>query len=132
MYKHWISAASFTILGAIATVGCSVQTVDSDDAPTTEEVSTAEQGVGQACGGIAGLQCPSGYVCVDDPSDSCNPRAGDADCIGVCVRPRAVLCQAKHPGAVYISTDPAECAAISFVCVATKSPFSDFCGCGCE
>jgi hypothetical protein len=36
------------------------------------------------CGGIAGLTCPSGYQCVDDPTDSCDPAKGGADCIGIC------------------------------------------------
>ena len=37
------------------------------------------------CGGIAGTPCPSGYTCVDDPFDSCDPLSGGADCGGVCV-----------------------------------------------
>ena len=27
------------------------------------------------CGGIAGIPCPEGYSCIDDPSDSCDPLA---------------------------------------------------------
>ena len=38
------------------------------------------------CGGIAGLSCPDGFTCVDDPGDDCDPRAGGADCFGICVR----------------------------------------------
>lgn len=41
------------------------------------------------CGGIAGIQCPDGQECVDDPSDSCDPMNGGADCGGMCV-PAAV------------------------------------------
>ena len=37
-----------------------------------------------ACGGFAGLLCPDGMVCVDDPSDDCDPRRGGSDCIGIC------------------------------------------------
>ena len=37
-----------------------------------------------ACGGFAGLPCPSGKTCVDDPTDSCDPTKGGADCIGIC------------------------------------------------
>jgi len=37
------------------------------------------------CGGIAGIPCPDGEQCVDDPNDNCNPKAGDADCGGICV-----------------------------------------------
>jgi hypothetical protein len=38
-----------------------------------------------ACGGFAGLECPRGLTCVDDPSDDCDPERGGADCIGVCI-----------------------------------------------
>ena len=45
------------------------------------------------CGGFAGLPCPEeGQVCVDDPSDNCNPQNGGADCIGVCVAPAQTTC----------------------------------------
>ena len=39
---------------------------------------------GQACGGITGAQCPEGKTCVDDPSDTCDPTKGGADCPGIC------------------------------------------------
>ncbi len=39
---------------------------------------------GKLCGGIAGIQCPAGQACVDDPNDSCDPEAGGADCSGLC------------------------------------------------
>jgi hypothetical protein len=37
-----------------------------------------------ACGGFAGLACPGAGKCVDDPSDSCDPTKGGADCGGIC------------------------------------------------
>ena len=37
------------------------------------------------CGGIAGIQCPSGFTCEDDPRDTCDPKTGGADCGGICV-----------------------------------------------
>ena len=40
---------------------------------------------GKTCGGIAGITCPSGQTCVDNPSDGCDPSAGGADCSGECV-----------------------------------------------
>jgi hypothetical protein len=43
---------------------------------------------GQFCGGIVGLGCPEGYVCVDVPGDGCDPRKGGADCAGYCKRRR--------------------------------------------
>jgi hypothetical protein len=40
------------------------------------------------CGGFANLQCPEAdQVCVDDPTDSCDPDNGGADCAGRCVVP---------------------------------------------
>ena len=46
----------------------------------------AAPGGGQFCGGIAGIPCPEGFVCVDKPGDGCNPKTGGADCAGVCRR----------------------------------------------
>jgi len=37
------------------------------------------------CGGFAGLPCPAGFDCVDDPRDDCSPCRGGADCGGICV-----------------------------------------------
>ena len=36
------------------------------------------------CGGFAGLQCPDTMICIDDPSDACDPMSGGADCMGLC------------------------------------------------
>jgi len=44
------------------------------------------------CGGIAGIACPGLGRCVDDPSDSCDPNAGGADCGGICTCVQNVLC----------------------------------------
>jgi hypothetical protein len=41
---------------------------------------------GQFCGGFAGIQCPTGYTCVDVPGDGCDPHHGGADCAGYCKR----------------------------------------------
>ncbi len=38
----------------------------------------------QFCGGIAEVPCPDNFVCVDDPSDACDPTMGGADCGGFC------------------------------------------------
>ena len=43
-------------------------------------------GGGQFCGGIAGIPCPEGFTCVDNPNDNCSPKTGGADCGGICVR----------------------------------------------
>ncbi len=48
---------------------------------------------GVSCGGLAGKACPGSSQCVDDPSDSCDPAAGGADCPGICqCPPRVGLC----------------------------------------
>ncbi|HYQ30326.1 MAG TPA: hypothetical protein VER04_24015 [Polyangiaceae bacterium] len=45
------------------------------------------------CGGIAGIPCPKGQTCVDDPSDDCDPQSGGADCGGMCVTaPEPAFC----------------------------------------
>lgn len=38
-----------------------------------------------ACGGIAGIPCPDGMKCMDDPADDCDPEQGGADCAGICM-----------------------------------------------
>ncbi|KAK2028647.1 hypothetical protein LX32DRAFT_639837 [Colletotrichum zoysiae] len=37
------------------------------------------------CGGFAGIPCPDGKFCADDPRDDCNPMKGGADCMGICL-----------------------------------------------
>ncbi|KAM5381814.1 hypothetical protein ACJZ2D_002804 [Fusarium nematophilum] len=37
------------------------------------------------CGGFAGLECPKGLWCYDDPTDDCDPENGGADCGGICL-----------------------------------------------
>lgn len=48
-------------------------------------VGACDDPVEVICGGFGGIECPSGLVCVDDPSDGCDPASGGADCGGVCV-----------------------------------------------
>ena len=48
--------------------------------PTGSCIPTSE-----FCGGFAGVPCPEGLVCVDDPRDECDPQTGGADCNGLCV-----------------------------------------------
>lgn len=37
------------------------------------------------CGGYAGLKCPEGLQCFDDPRDECDPDNGGFDCTGLCL-----------------------------------------------
>ena len=46
----------------------------------------------QFCGGIAGIQCPDGQECIDNPDDDCDPQNGGADCGGICVNPEPGFC----------------------------------------
>lgn len=66
---------------------------------------------GSFCGGFAGIQCPEGQVCVDDPNDDCDPENGGADCGGVCqLEPEEcepVACEVFCPFGFV--TDPAGC-----------------------
>ncbi len=40
----------------------------------------------QQCGGFAGIACEEpNTLCVDDPTDGCDPQHGGADCGGLCV-----------------------------------------------
>lgn len=51
----------------------------------TESCVDDGPGSGSFCGGIAGIGCPAGETCIDDPSDNCDPQSGWSDCGGVCV-----------------------------------------------
>jgi hypothetical protein len=54
---------------------------------TSMEPSSSSSAVSSKtfCGGIAGIHCPDDQTCVDDPSDSCDPMNGGADCGGMCI-----------------------------------------------
>jgi hypothetical protein len=60
------------------------------------------------CGGIAGLACPGVGRCVDDPTDGCDPKAGGADCGGICQCPQSAVC----PGDSRFDNSPSVCACV--------------------
>ena len=61
-------------------------------------------GVGDFCGGIAGIQCNQGLTCVDEPNDNCDPQLGGADCSGICIDPnQGMVC--SYNGTVYFPGD---------------------------
>lgn len=106
-------------------------------APTAEageETGLQEEEARRAfCGGIAGIPCPEGYTCVDDPSDDCDPERGGADCGGICQKEKKPpACTGREPGLRYVSRDPAQCAVIRFTCEEGFLPFFNDCGCGCQ
>jgi len=47
-----------------------------------------------SCGGYFGTPCPPNHICVDDPSDSCDPNAFGADCPGICIPVDPNVCAA--------------------------------------
>lgn len=44
------------------------------------------------CGGIGAIVCPGDGQCVDDPSDTCDPKGSGRDCGGVCQCVQKVDC----------------------------------------
>ena len=60
------------------------------------------------CGGFTGKPCPGVGRCVDDPSDSCDPNAGGADCGGICICVQNVLCTANSR----FDSSPSVCACV--------------------
>lgn len=56
----------------------------SSSSPSSDAAASASSA--RMCGGIAGIACGDGEACVDDPSDSCDPSLGGADCSGICVQ----------------------------------------------
>lgn len=78
MFNRLVMVGAFAVGALLVGTGCG------GTAQAQETNVTQEQSVGQSCGGFAGTPCPSGLVCVDDPSDSCDPNNGGRDCAGIC------------------------------------------------
>ena len=70
----------------IPVCGCNGQTYGNACTARAAGISVQREGecTNMRCGGFLGTLCPEGMVCVDDPSDNCDPRNGGADCIGIC------------------------------------------------
>ncbi|HVY36364.1 MAG TPA: hypothetical protein VHM31_00460 [Polyangia bacterium] len=81
-----------------ATVKCAAGT-HCDAGKCTADVS---------CGGLAGKPCPGMGKCVDDPSDSCDPKTGGADCGGICSCVQNVLCTTDS----HFDSSPSVCACV--------------------
>nr|WP_280523874.1 hypothetical protein [Nitrosomonas aestuarii] len=70
--------------------GCDGKTYGNACTAATEGISIDHPGEcappePQACGGIAAIPCPDEEICIDDPSDDCDPKHGGADCSGICI-----------------------------------------------
>lgn len=119
-------------LFAILFAGCATETpseftVDSDEMARKERI---------ACGGFAGFACPDGMTCVDDPSDSCDPATGGADCIGYCKNDTGGNGgnggRCKDTDTLSYVGCGSECDVIRFSCSEGYEYFSDSKGCGCQ
>jgi hypothetical protein len=111
----------------------------------TDEPSVVELRAKQKvpCGGFAGTPCADGQTCIDDPSDSCDPDNGGADCIGMCVKihpgngnggsgGNGNSCNHSDQSKTYVADSLEQCAVIHFICAEGSHYFADDCGCGCE
>jgi hypothetical protein len=88
----------------------------------------------RSCGGFPGTRCPEGQLCLDNPSDDCDPDNGGADCIGNCGKEsqcKLSSCDYNDPRRRYVSRSPQLCSAILFRCQPNEQVFFDACGCGC-
>ena len=63
----------------------------------------------QFCGGFGNLQCPGMGSCGDDPTDSCDPNHGGADCGGVCSCIVSALCIRG----LHFDSSPSVCACVA-------------------
>jgi hypothetical protein len=52
--------------------------------PSTCTPKAAPPPPAKFCGGFAGLPCGADEICVDDPTDGCDPSKGGRDCGGTC------------------------------------------------
>lgn len=77
--------------GTIMHVG-SVTVLDEASSSKARELPTGE---GQFCGGFAAMQCPEGFICIDNPGDDCDPENGGADCGGICTAKSSSSSSAK-------------------------------------
>ncbi|HKU43689.1 MAG TPA: protease complex subunit PrcB family protein [Polyangiales bacterium] len=77
------------------------------------------------CGGIGGIPCPGAGMCVDNPSDDCDPKNGGADCGGVCECNALGKCMA---GMIW-DDSPRVCGCVPEVnpCAATLCPTGTTC-----
>ena len=89
--RRWVGGAILALSAALL-AACAGTDPGSGTEPTEQAgnelaipIPVPKPGLIQ-CGGFAGLPCPTGFQCVDDPRDDCSPCKGGADCGGICVQ----------------------------------------------
>jgi hypothetical protein len=103
--------------------GCDGKTYGNACTAAAAGVAIASRGECQKptafCGGFAGIPCPDGLTCIDDPSDDCDPTQGGADCGGICV-------SQPNPCAAVLCPVGSQCVprGDTGVCVPVKPPIS--------
>lgn len=55
------------------------------DRSSAQVAPPVQPGTLLTCGGYFGTPCPPNHICIDDPSDACDPNNYGADCPGICV-----------------------------------------------
>lgn len=85
-----LKARSFAWMALLALLGAAA--CSGAEGPSEETLDSSQEAlkptkVGEFCGGIAGIPCPDGQKCIDDPNDDCDPKHGGADCGGICIGP---------------------------------------------
>ena len=103
--RRWVGGAiavlSATLLAACASADpgsgtSSTEPTEGKDAELVLPIPVPKPGL-IPCGGFAGLRCPAGFQCVDDPRDDCSPCNGGADCGGICVQVKCTAPPACDP-----------------------------------
>jgi hypothetical protein len=132
--------SGFFVASSLTLLACQKKPAEQDTVmPNSEKDTHKGDKPNDQCGGFGGLQCSDGMTCVDDPSDSCDPMQGGADCMGRCVEDKDLEGGGKNekcdfvdtPHKNYVGQSPDACATMKFACEAGKEYFADDCGCGC-
>jgi hypothetical protein len=85
--NRWMRMLGAGVLAMGLAVGCVIADGGSpDEVSSIEEADDTTHELRRACGGIAGIPCEEGAICVDNPKDDCDPKRGGADCPGICIK----------------------------------------------
>lgn len=93
----------------------------SSSSDTVLSASSSSSASKKTCGGIAALPCGAGQVCIDDPSDSCDPQHGGADCSGICVDVLSSSSVSSKASVSSVASSPKASSSASFVSSSTAS-----------